>query len=124
MTEAEVKFDMPLEINDEVKGIRKNLNLPSLTSWDDFRDMVSQVLNIHPGSLQLQFRLSNEKSNLLPFDLRSYDDYAEMRDQIRPFATPRILSNGKPSKSVRKLVVVQLFNRGMEGAEKGVKVSS
>ena len=123
LTEA---FDMTFEINDKAKGTRKNLILPSLSTWDDLQDKVSQVLNIHPGSLQLQYRFSNENKNSLPFDLCSLDDYVEMCNQLRPHIVPRILSNGKPSKSARKLVVVQLFNRGMEGVsrEKGVKVSS
>ena len=109
---------MTFEINDRARGARKNLTLSSLTSWDDLQDRVAQVLKVHQGSLQLQYRFSNEKNNSLPFDLRSHDDYDEMRDQLRPHILPRILANGKRSKSIRKLVVVQLFNRGMEG-EKG-----
>lgn len=109
---------MTFEINDRARGAQKNLTLSSLTSWDDLQDRVAQVLNVHQGSLQLQYRFSNEKNNSLPFDLRSHDDYDEMRDQLRPHILPRILANGKRSKSIRKLVVVQLFNRGMEG-EKG-----
>lgn len=109
---------MTFEINDRARGARKNLTLSSLTFWDDLQDRVAQVLNVHQGSLQLQYRFSNEKNNSLPFDLRSHDDYDEMRDQLRPHILPRILANGKRSKSIRKLVVVQLFNRGMEG-EKG-----
>ena len=67
-----------------------------------------------------------KKNNSLPFDLSSHDDYSEMRNQLRTFILPRILANGKPSKSVRKLVTVQLFDKGMEGVsvEKGAdKVS-
>ena len=109
---------MTFEINDRARGAQKNLTLSSLTSWDDLQDRVAQVLNVHQGSLQLQYRFSNEKNNSLPFDLRSHNDYDEMRDQLRPHILPRILANGKRSKSIRKLVVVQLFNRGMEG-EKG-----
>ena len=109
---------MTFEINDRARGARKNLTLSSLTFWDDLQDRVAQVLNVHQGSLQLQYRFSNEKNNSLPFDLRSHDDYDEMRDQLRPHILPRILANGKHLKSIRKLVVVQLFNRGMEG-EKG-----
>ena len=114
------------EINNKARGARKNLTLSSLASWDNLQDRVAQVLNVHQESLQLQYRFSNEKNNSLPFDLRSHDDYDEMRDQLRPFIVPKILANGKPSKSIQKLVVVQLFNRGMEGTsgEKGVKVSS
>ena len=109
---------MTFEINDRARGARKNLTLSSLTFWDDLQDRVAQVLNVHQGSLQLQYRFSNEKNNSLPFDLLSHDDYDEMHDQLRPHILPRILANGKRSKSIRKLVVVQLFNRGMEG-EKG-----
>lgn len=108
-------FDMTYEINDKAKGTRKKLTLPSSSSWVDLRDKVSEVFNVHPGSLQLQYRLSNENKNSLPFDLCSHDDYTEMCDQLRPFVIPKILSNGKPSKSVRKQVVVQLFCKGMEG---------
>lgn len=118
---------MTFEINDKARGARKKLTLPSSTSWDDLRDRVSHVFNIHPASLQLQYRFSNENKNSLPFDLCSYNDYIEMCDQLRPFVIPKILSNGKPSKSIRKLVVVQLFCKGMEGVSdekgKGVKVS-
>jgi hypothetical protein len=116
---------MTFEINDKAKGARKNLTLQSSTSWDNVQDMVAQVLNIHPGSLQLQYRFSNEKSNSLPFDLRSDEDYSSMCKKLQPLVVPRILANGKPSKSIRKLVTVQLFNRGMEevSGEKGVKVS-
>ncbi len=73
----------------------------------------------------LQYIFSNEKNNSLPFDLRSHDEYVDMRDKLQPFVIPKILANGKPSKSVRKLVTVQLFNRGLEGVsgEKGTKVS-
>ena len=117
-------FEMTFEINDKARGARKNITLPSYTSWADLKDQVAQVLNIHPGSLQLQYRFSNEKNNSLPFDLRSHNDYDEMHDQLGPLILPRILANGKPSKSIRKLVSVQLFNRGTEAvSEKGVKVS-
>jgi hypothetical protein len=112
---------MTFEINDKARGARKNLPLPSSTSWADLQDKVAQVLNIHTGSLQLQYRFSNEKNNSLPFDLRSDKDFIDMRDLLRPFVMPRILANGKPSKSARKLVTVQLFNRGEE--DSGVKVS-
>ena len=118
---------MTFEINDQARGTRKNLTLPSLTSWDDLQDRVSQVLNIHPASLELQYRFSNENKNLLPFDLSSHDDYVEMCNQLCQLVVPRILKNGKPSKSARKLVVVQMFNRGMEGVVsggKGAKVSN
>lgn len=116
---------MTFEINDKARGARKNLTLPSSTSWAILQDRVSQVLNVHPGSLHLQYRLSNEKNNLPPFDLHSQDDFIEMCDQLRPFVVPRILANGMPSKSIRKLVTVQLFNKGMEeeSREKGLKVS-
>jgi hypothetical protein len=48
-----------------------------------------------------------------------------MHDQLQPFIVPRILANGKCSKSTRKLVMIQLFNRDMEGisGEKAGKVS-
>jgi hypothetical protein len=117
---------MTFEINDKARGARKNLTLSSLTSWANIQDQVAQAFNIHQVSLQLQYRFSNEKNNSLPFDLCSHDDYIQMRDQLRPFVVPRILANGKLSKSVRKVVMVQLFNnsKSMEGvsSEKGVKV--
>lgn len=120
-------FEMTFEINDKARGARKNITLSSFTSWDNLKDKVAQVLNLHPGSLKLQYRFSNEKSNSLPFDLVSLDDYNEMRDQLKPFVVPKILASGKPSKSARKLVTVQLFDKGTEGVpasgEKGVKVS-
>jgi hypothetical protein len=123
LTEA---FEMTFEINDKARGSRKNLTLPSSTSWEDLKDRVSQIFNIHPKSLQLQYRFSNKKNNALPFDLLSHDDYIGMRSLLRPFILPKILSSGKVSKTIRKLVVVQLFDKGMEGVsgEKGVKVSS
>ena len=120
-------FDMTFEVNDKARGARKNITLPSFTSWDTLKDKVAQVLNRHPGLLQLQYRFSNEKSNSLPFDLLSLEDYHGMCDQLRPLVVPKILASGKPSKSARKLVMVQLFDKGMEGVpaggEKGVKVS-
>ena len=106
---------MMFEINDKARGAQKNLTLSSLTSWANLQDWVVQVLNVHQESLQLQYRFSNEKSNSLPFNLHLHDDYNEMRDQLRPLIVPRILANGKHLKSARKLVTVQLFNRGMEG---------
>lgn len=121
VTEA---FEMTFEINDKARGTRKNLTLPSSKSWADLQDRVAQALNIHHGSLKLQYRFSNEKNNSLPFDLSSDNDYIEMRNQLRPFILPKILANGKPSKCARKLVTVQLFNKCMEevSGEKG-KVS-
>jgi hypothetical protein len=104
-------FEMTFEINDKVRGARKNITLPSLTSWIDLKDRVAQVLNLHTGSLQLQYRFSNEKSNSLPFDLVSLDDYVEMCNQLKPFVVLKILASGKPSKSARKLVTVQLFDK-------------
>jgi hypothetical protein len=118
---------MTFEIHDIARGSRKNITLPSYTSWDRLKDQVARILNLHPESLHLQYRFSNEKSRALPFDLVSLNDYNEMQDQLRPFVVPKILANGKPSKSARKLVTVQLFDKGMEGVsasgEKGVKVS-
>ena len=118
-------FEMTLEINDNARRARRNLTLSSSTSWDNLKDRVAEVLNIHQGSLQLQYRFSNEKNNALPFDLCSHQDYDEMRDQLKPLILPKILASGEVSKRVRKVVVVQLFNRGMEGArgKKGTKVS-
>lgn len=113
---------MTFEINDKARGARKNLTLSSLTSWADLQDRIAQVLNVHTGSLQLQYRFSNEKNNSLPFELSSHNDYRDMRDQLQPFVVPKILANGKPSKTVRKLVSVQVFNRGTEGVS-GTKVS-
>jgi hypothetical protein len=76
--------------------------------------------------LQLQYCFSNEKQNFLPFDFDSHIAYVEMHDQLRSFIVPKILVNGKPSKTVRKLVMVQLFNKDAEGdgvsGGKGAKV--
>lgn len=121
-------FEMTFEINDKARGARKSISLPSYSSWDTLKDKVAQVLNVHPGSLQLQYLFSNEKSrNSLPFDLVSLEDYHGMCDKLKPFMVPKILASGKPSKSARKLVTVQVFNKDMEGVpasgEKGVKVS-
>src|SRR6266446_3732967 len=102
---------MTFEINDKARGSRKNLTLPSSASWADLQDRIARVFNVHTASLQLQYIFSNEKNNSLPFDLRSHDEYVDMRDKLQPFVVPKILANGKPSKSVRKLVTVQLFNR-------------
>jgi hypothetical protein len=112
-----------------VRGTRKNLTLPSFTAWVTLKDKVAQILNVHPQTLQLQYRFSNEKSNSLPFELVSLDDYHGMRDQLKPLIVPKILASGKPSKTARKLVMVQLFDKGMEGVvpasgDKGVKVST
>jgi hypothetical protein len=97
-TDSDV-FDMTLEINDRARQARKLIALPSTTPWNVLKDRVAQVFNIHPGSMQLQYRLSNEKPNSFPFDLISLEDYNEMRDQLRPFVVPKILASGKPSKS-------------------------
>ena len=119
---------MTFEINDKARGARKNITLPSYTSLDTLKDKVAQVLNLHPGSLQLQYRFSNEKSNVLPFDLVSIEDYHDMCDRLRCLVGPKILASGKPSKTPRKLVTVQLFNKSMEGilasGEKSIKVSN
>ena len=117
---------MTFEINNKAKGARKNITLSSSTAWVDMRNRVAEVFNIYPGSLQLQYRLSTDKQNSLPFDLNSHKAYVEMRDQLRPFVVPKILANGKPSKRPRKLVTVQLFNKDAEGdggsSGKGAKV--
>jgi hypothetical protein len=117
---------MTFEINDRARGARKNITLPSFTSWDTLKDKVAEVLNLHPGSLRLQYRFSNEKSNALPFDLVSLEDYHAMCDQLEPLVVPKILKSGKPSKASRKLVTVQLFDKeGLPAsAEKGNKVSN
>ncbi|KAF8812202.1 hypothetical protein BYT27DRAFT_7207641 [Phlegmacium glaucopus] len=104
-------FEMTFEINDKVRGSCKNLTLSSLTPWSVLRDKIAQALNIHPESLKLQYRFSNEKNNTLPFNLSSHNDYIKMQDQLKPFVVPKILANSKPSKSARKLVTVQLFNK-------------
>ena len=118
---------MTFEINDKVRGSRKEITLPSYSSLDTLKDRVAQVLNLHPGSLHLQYRFSNEKNNSLPFDLVSIEDYHQMCDKLKPFVVPKMLASGKPSKCVRKLVTVQLFDKGMEGVTtiggKGAKVS-
>ena len=120
-------FEMTFEIHDIARGSRKNISLPSFTSLDHLKDRVTRILNLHPESLHFQYRFSNEKSRSLLFDLVSLDDYNEMQDKLRPLVVPKILANGKPSKSTRKLVTVQLFDKGMErvppGGEKGVKVN-
>ena len=58
---------MTFEINDKARGARKNLTLSSLASWDNLQDRVAQVLNVHQGSLQLQYRFSNEKKQFSSF---------------------------------------------------------
>jgi hypothetical protein len=124
-TDSDV-FEMTLEINDRARQARKIIALPSITPWDALKDRIAQVFNLHPGSMQLQYRFSNEKPNSLPFDLVSLDDYKEMRDHLRPFVVPKILASGKVSKSVRKVVMVHIFAKGTENlpasGEKG-KVS-
>ena len=119
-------FEMTFEINDKARGARKIISLPSYSSWDTLKDKVAQVLNVHTGSLKLQYLLSNERSNSLPFDLISLEDYHDMCDKLKPFVIPKILASGKPSKSARKLVTVQVFHKDMEGVPasgKGAKVS-
>ena len=106
---------MTIEVNDKARGAWKNLTLLSLTPWAVLQNKVVQIFDIYPVSLQLQYHFSNDKQNLLPIDLNSHDTYVEMRDQLRPFVVPKILANGKPSRSIRKLVTVQLFNKGVEG---------
>ena len=85
-----------------------------MTLWADLQNKVTQIFDIYPGPLQLQYHFSNEKQNLLPFNLNSHNAYVEMHDQLRPFIVPKILANRKPSKTIRKLVTVQLFNKEME----------
>ena len=92
-------FKMTFEINDKARGAQKRITLPSFTAWDSLKDKVTQVLNNHPGSLQLQYQFSNENSNALPFDLVLINDYNKMRDQLKPFVVPKILASGKPLKS-------------------------
>jgi hypothetical protein len=119
---------MTFEINDKARGARKNITLPSYTSLDTLKDKVAQIFNLHPGSLQLQYRFSNEKSNVLPFDLVSLEDYHDMCDQLKLLVGPKILANGKPSKTPRKKIMVQIFDKSMEGklasGEKGIKASN
>src|ERR1700730_488844 len=98
-----------------LKAPEKKLILSFLTPWAGLQNKIAQVFDIYPGSLQLQYCFSNEKQNLLPFDLDSHDGYVEMHDQLRPFIVTKVLANRKPSKTVRKLVTVQLFNKGAEG---------
>ena len=92
-------FEMTFEIDDKARGAQKIITLPSFTAWDSLKDKVTQVLNNHPGSLQLQYQFSNENSNALPFDLVLINDYNKMRDQLKPFVVPKILASGKPLKS-------------------------
>jgi hypothetical protein len=112
MTEA---FEMTIEVHDKAKGARKNLTLPSSTPWADLQNKVAQIFNIYPGSLQLQHCFSNEKPNSLLFHLNSHDAYVKMCDQLRPFVVPKILANRNPSKAIRKLIMVQLFNKDAKG---------
>ena len=96
---------MTFEINDKARGAKKKLTLSSSTPWADLQNKVAQIFDIYPGSLQHQYHFSNEKQNLLPFNLDSHNAYVEMCDQLRPFIVPKVLANGKPLKTVRELVV-------------------
>ena len=55
-------FEMTFEINDKSRGARKNITLPSPTSWAALQDKVAEILNVHTGSLQLQYRSQTKKS--------------------------------------------------------------
>ena len=56
-------FDITFEVNDIINGIRTNLILSSMTSWNDFHHKVAEVLNVFPDSLCLQYQFSNVHSH-------------------------------------------------------------
>ena len=41
--------NMTFEINDRVRGARKNITLPSFSSWDTLKDKAAEVLNVEIG---------------------------------------------------------------------------
>jgi hypothetical protein len=84
----------------------------------------------HKSSMSTRDRYNSNTGSQMKKTTRfhTHDEYTVMRDQLRPLIVPKVLSNGKLSKSVRKPVSIQLFNKGTQAGgvfiEKGIKVST
>ena len=106
---------MTFEIEDRLKGSQQVLIVPSTILWFNFQQKITEVLNIFPSKLQLQYRFSNENKSSLPFDLNSHVLFGLMCNKLRPLVVPPTLKNGKKSTHKMKLITVKLFNKEAEG---------
>ena len=79
-----------------------------------FQQKVTEVF-IFPLKLQLQYHFSNGNRSLPPFDLNSHTSFGLMCHKLRPLVVSVTLKNGKKLTHKMKVVMVQLFNRDLEG---------
>ena len=115
---------MTFKIKDEVKGSRQEPIVLSTITWYDFQQKVTEVLNIFPSKLQLQYHFSNENKTSLPFNLNSHMSFGSISHKLRPLVMPATLKNGKKSAHKMKVVMVKLFNRDTEGEGHGSSVKN
>ena len=106
---------MTFKIEDRLKGSQQALIVPSTILWFDFQQKITEVLNVFPSKLQLQYCFSNENISSLPFDLNSHVLFGLMCDKLRPLVVLPTVKNGKKSTCKMKLVMVKLFNKEAEG---------
>jgi hypothetical protein len=95
----------------------------SITLYD-LKFKVSKVINVHPDSVHIQYRLSTEARNAFPCDLITHVQFGLLIERLRPIIVPPRLANGRRPKR-RKNISVILFQKsdGNAAAAIGKKVN-
>ena len=88
MTFAEpAAFDISLVIN--IDNSRDFLTVSSNITWSKLSDDLAKLLNVHPDSVHVQWRLSSEPQRTLPGNLRNSDDLEKFINYVRPILTKK-----------------------------------
>lgn len=103
-----------MDVTNKQKGSRVIQTSSSITPWTALKDKLSEIMNIHPTTLQAQYRLSTENKRSLLFDLTSQLDLDALIIRLRPLVVPPINADGRRSTRRMKAVSVQIFNKNDE----------
>ena len=100
-----------MEIINKQLGSHVHEKVSSLHPWiPGVRDRLVELFNIFPGAaMHVQYCLSTNARNSLPFDLNSQIHLNSLHDLLRLLVVPPMLANGKPSKKAMKKVTVMVF---------------
>jgi hypothetical protein len=98
-------------------GSYSPFNVESTTSFDALRILIGEKLNCFPGTLQLVYRVNNNKQSM---SIRTEEELKIFMTQMRGQIVPPATKNGQPSTRSIKAVIVYFEDAG----EATVKESS
>jgi hypothetical protein len=96
-------------------------NVESTTSFDALRILIGEKLNCFPGTLQLVYRINNNKQSM---SIRTEEELEIFMTQMRGQIVPPATKNGQPSTRAIKAVTVYFEDAGEATAKESSAASS